>query len=261
MVKLIDYSGTMIRCALLVLTVLQVAGCDSPEDRAQSYYEHGIKLISVHDNAKAAIELRNAVRLKRDLIGAWKALADIDETNRNWPGVVADLRTIVELTPNDISARLKLGKLLLLAGSSDEALRLADVGIELDNRNAELHALKAATSFKLDDRAVDVREAETALELDPANADARIVLALDRLGKGDAKGALSILDDKSGADENNLGVQLLKIKLFRQTGDLGSVETALKRLVELNPQEHSFRKLLINFYIEQRRTDDAEKEM
>ena len=39
-----------------------------------------MKLFSEHDNAKAAIELRNAVRLKRDLIGAWKALAEIDET-------------------------------------------------------------------------------------------------------------------------------------------------------------------------------------
>ena len=265
MLKLFGCSYTTIRSALLVLTVLQVAGCGSPEDRAQSYYEHGMKLISEHDNAKAAIELRNAVRLKKDLIGAWKALAEIDETSRNWPGVVTDMRTIVELTPNDVSARLKLGKLLLLAGSSDEALRLANAGIEVDNRNADLHALKAAISFKLDDHAEAVREAQTALELDPTNADALMVLAVDRLGRGDAKGALSLLQDPSVAHakdlENNLGFQLLKIKLFGQTGDLKSVEAALKKLVELNPQEPGYRKLLINFYVEQRRSDDAEKEM
>jgi cellulose synthase operon protein C len=265
MLKLFGCSYTTIRSALLVLTALQVAGCDSPEDRAQSYYEHGMKLISVHDNAKAAIELRNAVRLKKDLIGAWKALAEIDETGRNWPGVVTDMRTIVELTPNDVSARLKLGKLLLLAGSSDEALRLANAGIEADNRNADLHALKAAISFKLDDHAEAVREAQIAIELDPANADALMVMAVDRLARGDAKGALSLLQDASVAHakdlESNLGVQLLKIKLFGQTGDLKSVEAALKKLVELNPQESGYRKLLINFYVEQRRSDDAEKEM
>jgi Tfp pilus assembly protein PilF len=112
MFKLFGCSHTTIRSALLVLAVLQVAGCGSPEDRAQSYYEHGMKLFSEHSNAKAAIELRNALRLKKDLIGAWKALAEIDEASRNWPGVVTDLRTIVELTPNDVSAKLKLGKLL-----------------------------------------------------------------------------------------------------------------------------------------------------
>src|ERR1700694_3920836 len=265
MFKLFGCSYTTIRSALLVLAVLQVAGCGSPEDRAQSYYEHGMKLFSEHDNAKAAIELRNAVRLKKDLIGAWKALAEIDEINRNWPGVVTDMRTIVELTPNDVSARLKLGKLLLLAGSSDEALRLANAGIEVDNRNADVHALKAAISFKLDDHAEAAREARTALELDPTNADALMVLAVDRLGRGDAKGALSLLEGTSVADakdlENNLGLQLLKIKLFGQTGDLKSVEAALKKLVELNSQELGYRKLLINFYVEQRRTDDAEREM
>lgn len=265
MFKLFGCSYSPIRSALLVLTVLQVAGCASPEDRAQSYYEHGMKLFSEHDSAKAAIELRNAVRLKRDLIGAWKALAEIDEASRNLPGLITDMRTIVEFAPNDASARLKLGKLLLLAGSSKEALAVANAGIELDNRDAALHALKAAVSYKLDDRAEAAREAKTALELDPANADALMVLAVDRLGRGDAKGALSLLQDPSVAHardlESNLGLQLLKIKLLGQTGDSNSVEAALKKLAELNPQEPGFRKLLINFYVEQRRTDEAEKEM
>ena len=60
--------------ALLVLAVLQIAGCGSPEERAQSYYENGMKLFAAHENAKAALELRNAVRLKRDMIEAWKVL-------------------------------------------------------------------------------------------------------------------------------------------------------------------------------------------
>ncbi len=188
MSKVFGCSYTTIRSALLVLAVLQVAGCGSPDDRAQSYYKNGMKLFSEHDNAKAAIELRNAVKLKKDMIGAWKALAEIDETSRNWPSVVTDLRTIVELTPNDVAARLKLGKLLLLAGSSDEALGLANAGIELDNHNADVHALKAAVSFKLDNHAEAVREAQTALGLDPTNVDALMVLAIDRLARGDAKG-------------------------------------------------------------------------
>ena len=256
----------MVRSAPLVLVVLQIAGCSSPEDRAQSYYDQGMKLFSKHENAKAAIELRNAVRLKKNMIGAWKALAEIDEAARNWPGVVTDMREIVELAPNDVSARLKLARLLLLAGSSDEALRLANAGIDLDNRNADLHALKAAISFKQNDRAEAVREAQTALELDPANADALMVLAVDRLGRGDATGALALLEGAFVANakdnvNNNLGLQLLRIKLFGQTGDFNSVEVALKKLVEQTPQEPGYRKLLINFYVEQRRIEDAEGEM
>src|SRR5271155_2817530 len=107
MAKLPGCSYATIRSTLLVLAVFQLAGCGSPEDRARDYYEHGMKLFSEHDNAKAAIELRNAVRLKKDMIEAWKALAEIDEINRNWPGVVTDMRAVVEFAPNDVSARLK----------------------------------------------------------------------------------------------------------------------------------------------------------
>jgi tetratricopeptide (TPR) repeat protein len=265
MSRIFGCSNTTIRSTLLVLAVLQVAGCGSPEERAQSYYENGMKLFSERENAKAAIELRNAVKLKKDMIGAWKALAEIDEASRNWPRVVTDMRAIVELAPNDLSARLKLGKLLLLAGATDEALKLANAGIELDNQNADVRALKAAIAFKLNDRAGAVREAQTALELDPANADALMVLAVERLGQGDAKGALALLEGASVVSAkdngNNLGLQLLKIKLFGQTGDFKSVEVALKKLVELSPQESGYRKLLINFYVEQRRIGDAEDEL
>lgn len=258
-------SNTTIRSTLLLLAALQLAGCGSPEERAQSYYENGMKLYSARENAKAAIELRNAVKLKKDMIGAWKALAEIDEANRNWPGVVTDMRAIVELAPNDLPARLKLGKLLLLAGATDEALKLANTGIELDDRNADVRALKAAIAFKMNDRAGAVREAQAAIELDPANADALMVLAVDRLGKDDAKGALALLEGASVVNAkdngNNLGLQLLKIKLFGQTGDIKSVEVALKKLVELSPEESGYRKLLVNFYVEQRRIGDAEAEL
>jgi tetratricopeptide (TPR) repeat protein len=265
MLEMFGWSSGKTRLTLLVLAAFQVAGCGSPEDRARTYYEHGIKLFADHENAKASIELRNAVRLKKDLIGAWRALAQIDEINRNWGGVVTDLRTIVELDPNDVSARLKLGKLQLLAGSPDEALSLVNAGIELDNRNSDLHALKAAASLRLDDQVAAVREAQAAIEVDPGNADALTVLAVDRLRRGDGKGALSLLEGEPVADakhlQNNLGLQLLKIKIFEQSGDLKSAEATLKKLVELNPQGSGYRKLLITFYLEQGRTNDAEMEM
>src|SRR4029077_1426422 len=130
-----------------------------------------MQFVSQHDNAKAALELRNAVRLKGNFVEAWRALAEIDEANHDWPRLFADLRTIVELAPDDVSDRLKLGKLLLLAGSANEALAVASAGIDRDDRNADLHALKAAIAFKLDDRVGAVREAQIALGLDPAIAD------------------------------------------------------------------------------------------
>lgn len=105
------------RLTLVVLSAILIAGCSSQEERARSYFERGMKLLSENESAKAAIEFRNAVKLKRDLVEGWRALANIDESNRDWSRVVADMRTIIELAPNDVPAKLKLGKLLLRAGS------------------------------------------------------------------------------------------------------------------------------------------------
>jgi tetratricopeptide (TPR) repeat protein len=258
-------SCSSIQKTLLVMAALQLGGCSSPEERAQRYYENGIKLLSEHENAKAAIELRNAVRLKKDLTEAWKILTEIDEKNRNWSNLVTDMRALMELAPNDVSTRLKLGKLLLLADSADEALELTNAGIQLNDRSADLRALKATIFIKQNNRSEATREAQLALALDPTNADALMVLAVDRLGSGDAKGALSLLQDPRASEamshDDNVGLQLLKIKLFGQTGNSKDAEATLKRLIELNPQEAGYRKILINFYIEQRRPDDAEKEL
>ena len=113
MLKIFGRPHPKISSVFLVLLVLEVAGCDSPEDRAKNYYEHGLKLLSEHDSTKAALELQKCRQASNGTqIGAWKTLAEIDETTaRNWAGLVADMRAIVELTPSDVSTRLKLGKL------------------------------------------------------------------------------------------------------------------------------------------------------
>ena len=98
------------RVALLALAVLGVstAGAfllwkhDSPEKQAQRYYEHGLKLVEQRDYAKASIELRNAVRLKNDLLPAWRSLAQIEETTKDWPRLTTSLQAIKDLDPSDI---------------------------------------------------------------------------------------------------------------------------------------------------------------
>ena len=257
------HQSRALRPALLIFLLVGVSGCVSQEDRARSYYERGLKFISEHNNPKAAIELRNAVRLKSDFIDAWKLLAETDEANNDWPHVASDLRTITALAPDDVPARLKLGKLLLLTGSANEAFALAEAGLRRDDRNADLHALKAAIALKLGDRAGAVDEARSALALDAANADAVTVLAIDRLGTDNAKGALSLLESFDGTKtlEKNNGIQLLKVELLGQTGDLSSAEAILKKLVEQNPHQFSYRKLLVNFYVTQHLTEDAEREI
>jgi tetratricopeptide (TPR) repeat protein len=249
----------MKRFPILCLLALCLGACSSAEKRAERYYESGKKLLATHDVQRAAIEFKNAVRLKKDMLPAWRGLAEADELDHRWAELVPVLRTIVELDPKDVDAKLKLANLLLYGGAADQALAIVK---DLDDTaNANILALKAAIFYKLKDAANAVREAQAALKIDPKNIDAMMVVAADRLQNGDAQGALQILDSDSTAHVKDLGVQLFKIKIFQQLGDLPQVESILQRLIELYPQEVAFRRQLVKFYMDQRRPDDAEKEL
>lgn len=247
--------------ALLSLIVLEVSGCSSPEERAKGYYEHGMQLLAKHDNAKATVEFKNAVKVKKDYVAAWLALAKIEELNRNVAGEVAYLRTVVELDPKDVADRLKLARLLVAGGATDDALKLVNAVNDLDNRNADALALKAVILLRTKDATGALKEAQAALELDPKNPTAMSVLAVDRFAKGEKLAALQILDKaESESDDKDLGIELLKLKILEQTNDWTQAEALLKKLIEHYP-DGGFRNQLIRLYLFQKRPDDAEKEL
>src|SRR3954465_11345368 len=162
---------------VLVIAVLQVAACGSPEDRAQSYYQRGMKLLAQQDYVKASVEFRSALQLKKDLVEAWRGLAQIEERNVDPKPLTAVLRNIVELDAKDVEAKLRLARLVLRANALDEALKLVNAAEELNNRHAGVLGLKAGILFRPGDGAGATREARGALEIDPANPDAMVVLA------------------------------------------------------------------------------------
>ena len=243
---------------LLMALALSVSACSSPEQKAQKFYEHGMQLAAEDKPAYAAVEFKNAIKYKKDLIPAWRGLAQLDEKEHKWPELISVFRQITELDPKDSDTKIKLARLLLVGGATDQALKLVT---DLDSNNANVLALKATISFKLKDNAAGVSEAKAALKIDPSNIDATMVLAADRLQSGDAKGALQILSIDAVAKSNDLGVQLFKIKIFEQLGDKQQIEGVLQKLVELYPKEPAFRQQLVKFYIDQHRLDDAEAQL
>jgi tetratricopeptide (TPR) repeat protein len=245
---------------ILALAALQLVGCSSPEDKAKTYYEHGLQYLAANDNKRAEIEFRNAIKNNRKLLPAWQKLAEVEELLHDWNNLIPALRGVIELDPENTATRIKLGRLLLAAKSYDEVLHLVNDVKEPASQNPDLLALKAAVLFKLNDQAGAVREAEAALKVDPTNAGALLVLAGERFASDDAKGALAILNSDALAKRGDVGVEIFKLRIFEKTHDLPQMEALLKKLVELYPKEIYFKQQLIRMYLAQHRNDDAEKE-
>jgi tetratricopeptide (TPR) repeat protein len=245
-------------CACLGIA-MSVAGCGSREERAQAYYERGKDYLEKKDYVKARIEFRNAIQRKADLLPAWQGLAQIDEQEQNLPALAGTLRRITELAPNDVAATIKLARIYLLGGSStlDQALKLANQAGEVDPKNPDVLALKAAILYKLKDNDGALRAAQEALALDPQHAGASVVVAGIRLSQGDADGALKALASVPKDRADDLGVVFLKINIFNQKGDLPQVEALLRKLTESHPAMPQFRAQLVRFYLTNKRQDDA----
>jgi cellulose synthase operon protein C len=245
----------------LILAAVQLGGCSSREQRAENYYNRGMSYIEQKDFVKARIELRNALQINDKLVAAWRALAQLDEKDRNWQVLAGDLRKIVELDPKDIGSKLRFGRLMLASGALEQALKTANEAIDEEPKNVEALSLKAAVLFKQKDTDGAVRAAEQALDIEPGNTAASVVLAAAKYAQGDPQGALKILDTIKPDKKDDLGVMFLELNIFGHLGDVAQVEKVLRRLAEIYPQQPAFRTQLVRFLIANNRPDDAEKEL
>jgi pentatricopeptide repeat protein len=244
---------------LAVLPIVLVAGCGSPEQTAQGYYESGMALIAKKDDLGARLELLKAVKYKSDKVEAWKALAGIDERTKA-QSLFLDLRRIVELDPNDLDARLKLARIMAGGGAAEAALKVVDAANEGDKPSAALHALRAIILFRTNDSAGAIREAQRAFEIDPSNVDAVSLLASKKLSDGDPDGALKLLDTLTVDPKDEIRISLQKMQIYARKGNLPQVESLLRKVISLNPDEPAYRAQLIQLLVSQRRFDEAEKE-
>ena len=185
----------MARSARLLysLPLILLAGCGSPEERAQGFYEKGIELIAKKDDLGARVQLHSALKFKADRVDVWRALVGVEERLKSGPAVFQDLRRVVELDPNDLDARVKLARIMAGGGAADAALKMIEVVNDSAKPNAPLHALKA-NILRTNDPAGAVREAQRALEIDSRNVDATMLVAAKKVADGDPDGALKLLN-------------------------------------------------------------------
>lgn len=239
-----------------------LAGCGSPEQKAQDLYEKGMALVAKNDDLNARVALLTSAKYKSDRIEVWKALAGIDERTKS-SSLFVDLRRIVELDSNDLDARLKLARIMVAGGAAEPAIKILDAANEGDRPNAALHAVRALALVRTNDAAGALREAQRAYDIDPTNIDAVTLLASKKLADGDSGGALKMLDavPSQAQDADRLRAIRLRIDILVRKGELAEAEKLVRQLVADYPQEASYRVLLIQILATERKFDDAEKEL
>ena len=238
-----------------------LVACTPPEQKAKGYYDSGQKYLEQKDYVKAALEFRNALKVKQDYPDAWFGMAQVEESDKNWNLVSGDLHKVLELDPKYIKARLALARLLMLGGNFDEALKNVNTALEQDPKDASVHAMKAAILLKLGKASDAIQEANIALTIDTGSADALMVLAAERLNVNDNSAVQSLIDKGLKISPKSVGLQLFALNYYQKIANLTAQEATLRNIVAIEPNLPNYRKALVTFLMSQKRYDDAEAEL
>jgi cellulose synthase operon protein C len=246
---------------VFVVALTALAACTPPEQKAKAYYESGQKYLDQKDYVKAALEFRNALKVKQDYPDAWFGMAQVEENDKNWNLVSGDLQKVLELDPKYNKARLALARLLMLGGNFDQALKNISIALEQEPKDASVHSMKAAILLKLGKTHDAVQEANSALTLDPGSADALMILAAERLGANDNSAVQSLIDKGLEISPKSVGLQLFALSYYQKIGNLAAQESTLRNIGAIEPGTPNYRKALVTFLMSQKRYDDAEDEL
>ncbi len=242
------------------LTALVLLGCGSAEDRAKAYYESGSKYLEQKEYEKAAVEFRNALKIKEDYADAWYGMYKVEEHNQDWPRVIGDLTKVIEVDRKYLPALQALAKYNLLAGDFQKALANANTAYEIDPNNADVVAVKAAVQMKSGDRNGAVDLAKKALQLKPNHPDATILIATDLVESKSFNDAARITEAAIAANPASLGLHLLRIRIAELSSNLPDQEKSIRAIVAAFPEEKQMKEALTRFLVKNGRADEAEKE-
>ncbi|MDP3088406.1 MAG: tetratricopeptide repeat protein [Methylotenera sp.] len=246
------------KSVVLALVFASLAACSSPTEKAEKFYQNGVKLLEKGELAKARVEFQNAVQIKAKMVSAWYGLAKIAEAESDFPKLYGMLNKVVELDPKHVEAKVKLGRLLLVGGKVDEVLEISNAALALAPNDPAVQSLKAATLLKLDDPKAAVELANSILVANPNYSEALMILAMERITAGDSENALEFLDKGIVKDEKNIAMQLMKVQALKNLKKTDDVIAIYKKLIEFYPDSNELKMGLADVYFKAGNVNETE---
>ncbi len=208
---------------------------------------------------KAALDFRNALKLRENFPDALFGLAQVEERQNRFDTAAKLYLAVAEADPQNVAARVRLASILIAARQIEAAKKYAEEAFALAPADPSVLVVKAALALNLDNRGEAVLLANDALKLSPGNSEALMVLVSERLMAADTKSALELIEQGLSSNQRNIGLQLLKMQAFEKLGDDPSVEKLFVELAALFPETSVFRDGLVRWYVAKGRRDDAAK--
>jgi putative PEP-CTERM system TPR-repeat lipoprotein len=247
----------------LCLMSLLLVGCNSsPKSRAAKHLQRGAALNAKKDYARAAIELRNAIRLAPEDAEAHYQLGLTHLGAKDVQAAYRSFRRATELNPGHTGAQLKYAELLSLSGSKDlleQAISRVTEVFGASPDNSEAISVLALAEWKVGQREEAVRLLEESIGRFPANLETSVTLARMKLGRKDFTGAEEVLlQAVTRAPQSALPLVALG-RLYLLLGKLEKAEQQLQRAIQLDAKSGPALSSIARIQVATGRLDAAEQ--
>jgi tetratricopeptide (TPR) repeat protein len=250
------------RVVAVLVAVLVLAGCASPEERAAEYMKQAQAFYDAGDYVKAKLEAQNAAQIEPKNAQAHYLLALVAEQQQEFRPMVQRLLMAVDADPDLVPARVKLGSLYFFGQAYEQAQEQVDAAAKLAPDDPDVHVLRARLLLQNREQEAGIKELEAALAKNPDLVDAILLRAAAAALTDPAEG-LKILDEAVARldKDKTKPLRQVRIAILAQQNRPADVESAFQELIRDFPKDEEFQYQLARFYSSQGRVDDAEQVM
>ena len=239
--------------------LVSMSGCGGATARLQSHLDRGRAYFAKGDYAHATVEFRNAAQISPKDVTArllWAHAAEKTGQVREAAGLY---QSVIDIAPDNVEARVGLGRLFDLAGAPERALEIVEPALARHPQDASLLTVRALARLRQADKPGALADADQAIKLDPANADAvSLRAALYREG-GDISRAVELVRNAVERQPGSTDLREVLVQLYASQNDVEDVETQLKELIKAQPGALRYREQLAILYTREHRIDDAQR--
>jgi len=247
----------------LIAAALFLGACTTPEKAKAQHVARGQALLKDKKFQEASLEFRNALQIDDQLAEAHWGLANAYEGLQRYQEAFEEMRQVVELDPNNLDVRVKLGNYYLMGSKQSpaaitEAERLAKEVLQKNPNHIEGHVLMGSVLFAQDHKPEAFAELNRAIEIDPKRVESYLSLARFYALTKDLATAEATFQRAISVNSASALAHYEYGKFLVQLSRLDLAEAEFLKAVQVNGANREARFVLASFYLVNKRFDKAE---
>ena len=249
---------------VLIAAVFLLSGCSNPEKAKAEHVRKGEAYLTELKFQEASLEFRNAIQIDDKLAAAHWGLARAFEGLGRGPEMLTELQKTIDLDPNNLEARIKLGNYYLAASKGKPeviamAEKMAQDVLQKDPKNIEGHILMGSIYFSRNERDKAFDQLNQAIQLDPKRIESYLSMSRFYVITREFDKAEQMIKQGISVNPNSPLGHTEYGKFLAQSNRTAEAETEFKKAVEVGPNDRVAHQMLASFYIGTKQFDKAEE--